>query len=53
MGAKRTLHLMYDLVTHTILGDATGKEGEVITVRGGGDSARCELSLKIEGTSSS
>lgn len=46
---KRGLDLTYDLRNGRITGDATGQRGTVLTVRGGGDTDRCEISFKIEG----
>ncbi len=46
---RRGLDVTYNLRTGRVTGDATGNRGEAITVRGGGDSDRCEITFKVEG----
>lgn len=46
---RRALDVTYNLRSGRVTGDATGDRGEEITVRGGGDSDRCEITFKVEG----
>ncbi len=45
---QRALHLFYNLKTGLVSGDAAGRGGQFITVRGAGDSDRCELTFRID-----
>lgn len=46
---RRALDVTYNLRTGRVTGDATGDRGQAITVRGSGDSDRCEITFKVEG----
>jgi hypothetical protein len=46
---RRGLDVTYNLRTGRVSGDASGNRGDAITVRGGGDSDRCEITFKVEG----
>ncbi len=45
---RKRLRVFLNLKTGRVTGDATGNQGQVITVRGAGDGDRCEISFKIE-----